>query len=334
MRPGPALSCVLLATSLSFFPNRALAEDDEQAPAAAIYKGELIYLDERRRFRVWGLEDGKYDDATSSRLARIGMTRLASNDARLWATDKSSLYSWSPGENNWNRICGLGGDGEKLEALVVAEGAPLLVFPRRVESPTAGRTFKVPKLMGELELDSLRVLAHLAADTMLWIGTGQGEWGGHLLGLNLKTGKWVQNYDALHYVTGITQASEEELIVSWSMSHFGANTLIRVHRLDSTPRVTYPILESKYYQRVVYSPFDRTLYGIENIDVVSIKDGKPSQIARLAGQLFEREPMAIGVSPGVSALIPTAAKTLIIVPNHGLPWMLKDRHLSRLRVTA
>jgi hypothetical protein len=334
MRPGPALSCVLLATSLGLVPNRALAEADEQAPAAALYKGELIYLDQHRRFRVWGLEEGEFDQGKSSRLAHAGMTRLASNGAGLWATDKSSLYSWSPGENTWNRICGLGGDGEELEALVVVESAPLLVFPRKVESPTAGRTYKVPKLKGQLDLNSLRVIAHLATDTMLWMGTGQGEWGGHLVGLNLKTGKWVQHYDELHYVTGITQASHEELIVSWAMSHFGASTRIRVHKLDSTPKVAYPTLESKYYQRVVYSTFDKTLYGIEDIYVVSIKDGKPSKIAGLAGQLFEREPMAIGVSPGISALVPIAAKTLIIVPNHGLPWMLKNGHLTRLRVPA
>ena len=139
---------------------------------------------------------------------------------------------------------------------------------------------------------------------MLWIGTGYGEWGGHLVGLNPRTGEWVQYHDALHYVTGITQATPDELIVSWSMSHFGANTRIRVHKLDGTPKSSYPELDSKYYQRIAYSPYDKTLYGVENIDVVSIKEGKPSKIAELEGQLFEREPMAIGVSPGVAANTP------------------------------
>lgn len=43
-------------------------------------------------------------------------------------------------------------------------------------------------------------------------------------------GKWVQYYDALHYITGITQSNSGELMVSWSMSHFDADTLIRIHR--------------------------------------------------------------------------------------------------------
>ena len=326
-----ALACALLATTSSIVPNRSLAEDGEQATEAVLYQGMFVCLVQNGRFRVWGLEDWEFDEGTASRFEHAGMTRLASNGDKLWATDDSTLYSWSPEENTWNRVSGYRGAGEKLEALVVVGGTPLLVFPSKVESPTTRRTFKVPKLKGHLKIDYLRVLTHFATDTMLWIGTGQGEWGGHLVGLDPETSEWAQNYDSSHCVTGITQEKHGELIVSWSMSHFRADTLIRVHKLDATPKKAYQELESQYYQCVVYNPFDETLYGIENTEVVTIKEGKPSKIAELEGQLFEREPLAIGVSPGVSALIPIAAQTLVIVPNYGFPWLLKDGTLTRLQ---
>ncbi len=206
------------------------------------------------------------------------------------------------------------------------------MFPSKVKNLASGRTFKVPRLKGQLEIDSLRILALHATDSMVWIGTGQGEWGGHLVGLNPRTGEWVQYYDEAHYVTGITQATPDEVIVSWSMSHFGANTLLRIHKLDATPKLRYPVLVSKYYQTIAFNRYDKTLYGVENTDVVSIREGKPSVIAGLEGPVFEREPMAIGASPGVSALLPIAQKTLIVVPKHGLPWKLADGALTRLRV--
>lgn len=87
------------------------------------------------------------------------------------------------------------------------------------------------------------------------------------------------------------------------MSHFGANTLIRVHKPDGTPKQSYLDLVDRYYQNIAYNPRDKVLYGVENTDVVSITDGKPTWIAALKGPLFEREPNAIGVAPGVAALL-------------------------------
>src|SRR5262249_1822860 len=145
----------------------------------------------------------------------------------------------------------------------------------------------------------LRVLAVYATKQELWIGTGYGEWGGHLLGLDPKTGDWVQYHDEHHYATSITQMSADEVVVSWSMSHFDADTLIRRHELDSNPSFSFPELDSRYYQIIAYSAFDETLYGVENTDVVTISNGRPTKIAKLTGQLFEREARAIGVAPGI-----------------------------------
>jgi len=199
-----------------------------------------------------------------------------------------------------------------------------------VVSPTAARTFEVPQDKDRSTVGYLRVLDTIATQSMVWIGTGRGEWGGHLVGLNPRTGEWIHYQDKLHYVTSITREKPDELIVSWSMSHFNASTLIRIHKRDTSVKTNFPALEAKYYQRVAFSPFDNTLYGIEGTDLVTIEDGKPAKIAALDGEVFEDEAMAIGVSPGISGLIPIAEKTVIIVPNQGLPWRWENGELNRL----
>ena len=68
------------------------------------------------------------------------------------------------------------------------------------------------------------------------------------------------------------------------MGHFGANTLIRVHKPDGTPKQSYLDLVDRYYQNIAYNPRDKVLYGVENTDVVSITDGKPTWIAALKGR--------------------------------------------------
>ena len=89
-------------------------------------------------------------------------------------------------------------------------------------------------------------------------------------------------------------------------------------------------LEGKYYQRIAYSPFDETLYGVENRSLVSITGGKPETLAELDAPVFEREPMAIGVAPGVIALIPVAPRTLVVVPTRPGPHLLRGRKLEPL----
>jgi hypothetical protein len=208
---------------------------------------------------------------------------------------------------------------------------PVLVFPSEVSDPFGKRTFKVPRIIkSPLGGPPLRILATHGTDSMLWIGTGNGEWGGTLLGLNPKTGDWVQA-GGPGYVTGITHSSPDEVVVSWSMSHFENHTQILVHKFDGTVKTEYPELKSKYYQRIAYSPHDKSLYGIESNEIVTIQDGRPSKVASLKGVLYVREPMAIGVAPAVLELIPTGPKEVIVVPKQGEPWRIREGEVTLLR---
>lgn len=206
------------------------------------------------------------------------------------------------------------------------------MLPSKVVDPVGGRTFKTPKLNGYAELLGPpfgELATHTTAST-LWIGVGRGEWGGAFLGLDAKAEMWKSSADGLNYATDITHVADGEVVVSWSMNHFTASTLIRVHKADAKVKTEYPALQQMYCQRVAYSPFDDVVYGIENADLVIIADGKPSKVATLDGRLHEREPHAIGVAPGIVALLPAGRRTIFIVPNQGNPWRVENERVTRL----
>ena len=300
---------------------------------AARYGESVVCLSGDGRFSAWNAVSGDFQPGLSAELSKSKVARVGSNGRRIWGVREGRLLEWSSGTRTWQDLARFDGGGEELVAIAVIGETPLLIFPTRVVSPTEGRVFEVPRLQGQFtDLRELRVLAVQPTDRFLWVGTGYGEWGGHLVGLDVRTGRWVQFHDALHYVTGIARGPKGELIVSWSMSHFGANTLIRVHKPDATPETSYPGLEGHYFQRVASSPFDTKLYGLDGDAVVTFTDGKPTTVARLDVPVFEREPRAIGVAPGILALFPSAPDTLIVVPNRSAPLMLSRGKLIPLQV--
>ncbi len=322
---------ILLSLCLGTIPLQGVAGG--QAVRDAVKYGEaVVCLGGDGRFLAWDAGSGDFKPELSADLSGAKLARIGSNGRRIWGVREKTLLEWSPGTKTWQDIAKFEAGGEELASLAVVGETPLLIYPTRVLNPIEDRVFGVPQLRGQFDnLRELRVLAVQPTDRILWIGTGQGEWGGHLVGLDVRAGRWVQFYDGLHYVTGIARGPKDEPIVSWSMSHFGANTLIRVHKPDATPEFSYPELEGKYFQRVAYSPFDKTLYGLDGDTVVSIAEGKPTTVVKLGVEVFEREPEAIGVAPGIIAFFPTAPGTLIVVPSRSAPLMVRERKLIPLR---
>lgn len=326
-----AIATASLIAAVMLTRGTASAEEERELRSAFVHRGMLVCLNNGGNACAWNLESGKFLADISAKLSRKGLIRLATDGTKIWAADESTLYVWSQEDSSWRKVAEFTGDRESLKDLVVVGGVPLLVFPSKVIDLVRARTFIVPELTStQVHTHKLRIRAVLGTESMLWVGTGYGEWGGHLVGLTLKTGDWVQFYDALHYVTGI--ASEKGgVVVSWSMSHFDADTLIRLHKADASVRTAYPRLRSKYYQRIAYSSFDETLYGIETSNVVSIREGRPTKVAELQGRLFENEPHAVGVAPGVLAVIPVAPSTLAVVPKRGEPWVIRKGKVTGLK---
>ena len=73
------------------------------------------------------------------------------------------------------------------------------------------------------------------------------------------------------------------------------------------------------------------MYGIEQNDLVSIKDGAPTKLADLGNLRYDRENKAVGVAPSVIAIYPTAPHTLVIVHRHHLPFIYENGALRDLQ---
>lgn len=321
---------VAVVALLTCFPVAAADKPPPPIRAAVVYDGHLLCLRNDSSVGAWDVKSGEYASEVAKKYARKGAVGLGSKGDILWTADDSALYRWSAKATEWEKVGGYEADRESLVALVPVGETPLLVFPSKVIDPVGKRTIKAPKNDLPFRGPPLRILATHGTDTMLWIGTGNGEWGGELLGLDPKTEKWVTG-EGSGYVTGVTHAAKDEVVVSWAMSHFAARTQVQVHKGDGSVKTEHPELQGKYYQRLAYSPFDKTLYGVEADEVVTVEDGKPTKVVKLKGRVLEREPHAIGVAPGVLELIPVGPKAVVVIPKTGEPWLVRDGALTVLR---
>lgn len=324
----------LLTFTLSLMPCSKLAESDTRIEAVAVYDGAFLCLNANGTVGVWNLKDWKYLKDASAQFTREKLTSLASDSDKLWAADDKVVYVWSAKDKKWEKLAAYEAGSESLISIIPAGGRPYLVFPSKVIDPTREKdgVFQIPKNADLFREPPLRILTTHGTESMVWIGTGNGEWGGTLIGLDPTTGKWVNSRKGGGYVTGITHSTKDEVIVSWAMSHFHARTRIMVHKADATVKTDHPSLADKYYQCLAYSTHDELLYGVEQGDVVTIKDGKPTKVTTLKGRLFEREPNAIGVAPGISRLLAVGPKTLIAIPTRGEPWLIREKEIIRLQV--
>ena len=284
---------------------------------AVFWNDRIVVLKADGTFAVWKMPAGDADKQTESGLRLNGVLHLACDRSRLWAATGTVLFSRDSAVNSWSKIAMSSERDLPMLALLTVGESPLLVYQSVVVDPISQKEFPVPKSEGQIQTNVLRLLASYGTEKMAWFGTGHGEWGGNLIGLDPSTGTWVQEADALHYVTGITSASANQVLVSWSMSHMMADTRIRRHDSAAKSIQEWPELQQKYYQRIAYSRNDRALYGIENESLVRIVEGRPIEIVKLPGKLFSPERHAIGVAPGIRALIPVAPSVVVVVPNVG-----------------
>jgi hypothetical protein len=341
-----------------------LENRQELGASAVVLDDRLIHLDEAGNLRVWRLDDGNFDAAATARFSRNDLFRLASDGRQLWALGSSKVFRWSTEEGGWKSLARFDPKRNPVKGFAVAGGVPLLVLQAgTVMNPVTGRVystsdddqFELMKMESEVaigpDVDGSErktsperympfqrfgspladAVAVLGTKTRLWIGISRGEWGGALYALNPANGTWVDHGDATGYVTGMTEDGSGDLLVSWSMDHMGdAGTRILRHGGDAEPYGQIPDADSKYYQTVAFNPFDDTLYGVEQGDVVAISDGGHTKIAGLDGPVFGRERMAVGVAPGIGGLLPIGPRALVVVPKQGLPWLLRDGRLERL----
>lgn len=312
----------LFATACAVTAWQGLASEVENI-AAVSFDSHVVVLDANGTLDGFDFGGRQVAQAELKRLQLKGALNIGSGANRLYAATATAVYELNRWGSPWKKTATFAEHRDSLLRVAVVGDRPLLVYPTEIVDPMEPRTYEVPMSIGsQVHTRVLRLHASYGTPSILWLGTGHGEWGGHLMGLNPKTGEWVQYYDALNYVTGITSANSDHVIVSWSMSHFMASTLIRQHGINAQPDHEFPELKDNYYQTVTYSPFDHILYAIERKWLVTLTGGKPTRVIELTLHLFKPEPKAIGVAPGVIALLPVAEHHVVVVAATGVPVMV------------
>ena len=319
---------IVLCAVLLLLAQACLATEEIGVIDGAVVNARLIVLQSDGNFAVWSVGSWNRDDPLAQALNDRRHTAVAASASRLWSADESTIYSWDQKGSSW-KIAGRLRRSD-LQAIVATKSDLLQVYPQEVVSTLHRRRYRVPYLGGQLKIRSLRVLTTHSHGETVWFGTGQGEWGGHLVALNTSTGEWSSHYDSLHYATGITQSAQAGVIVSWSMSHFIASCLIRTHSQDARPTHSFDEWDNCYFQSVAYSVFDRKLYAIEKNSLAEIVEGEPKGIVDLGDLSYDPEPDAIGVAPTAIRILPIAADTLVILHRHSRPLLYSQKTLSRL----
>jgi hypothetical protein len=324
-----ALGCATGPAPRTVVANRLV----DRHATAAVLGDRLIWLSAEGQFEAWSLENAHPDRALAEQL-RFGvphMQTIAGDGTKLWGYSDEGVHQWVPEAFRWRLVAKLGAEDELL-GFVANNRGPVLLYPQRVVDLDGGRTYAYPDLKGQVHGSTLiKVLDAKILDGHLWLGTGWGEWGGQLLGLDLRAGTWVQQVDDLHYPTGIEGSPDGNLLVAWSMSHMGADSVLRVHRPDGSLSDELPFGDGTYLQKVARLPSDGSTLVIEQRTLRRVQNLSDSEQLGDIGQVrYGLERNAVGVAPGIVQMfpaVPFAPDILVIVPLKEAPRLWKKGQL-------
>jgi hypothetical protein len=335
MRPvheWAAVSVLILLSGLAASgapKQKATPGFSKRGPSVAVLGEHIVYLPQEGKVRVWRAGDLGADPEYARALASPPLRLLATGGGQLWGTDLARVYRWSAEAREWTSVGAFPARKEAVLDLAVVGDRPVAVYTSSIVELRTGKVHPLSKLKNACAR-GFRALAVHATGTHVWVGTGYGEWGGCLFGLDLERGHWVQFKDSFHYVTGITGDGQGHLWVSWSMSHFGANALLRVHRTDATVELEHPELKSNYIQTIAWDEGSKVLYGIEQNRLVRFEKGQPVELVSLGQLPYANEPNAIGVSPGMTRLEVLGPGRLLLVHERLAPTVYTDGKLMTL----
>ncbi len=284
---------------------------------------------------AWTTADLKVDRRWSHALTSQKPSGLVEDSSQLWVCNGNNLAAWTLPDADKPEPVQSPSNPDEPTRLLAIKGEIYGVIPPGIIAIRAHKLFPVPELGGQLKIKYLSILTVAQSGDDIWIGTGNNEWGGHLVKFDTKNGQWESYYDSLHYVTGIAPDPTGKIWVSWSMSHFSASTVIRIHGAETKPVWTGKELEGHYFQALTYSEFDHAIYGVEQSNLGVINDqGELTSPINLGKVQYPRENKAIGVRPGVVRIIPLGPGCLVVVFNYGEPVMVRNGKPVRFEAPA
>lgn len=289
-------------------------------PTAASWGTHLLVADGTGEVRAWKSADLAFDAAFTKRLNGDGLVALVASGGALWGFDGTRAFTWDDAGGQWDLVKSKPPKAP-CTAFAVVDGAPVGTCGAGVHRFTDGHFWDAPPFEDQVKGrgfgDAPRALA--SHGTQLAIGTGFGEWGGHLWLLDVATGRWSKFYDALGNAVGLAW-TPKGWAVAWSMSHFDATTRARLHGPDAAPTKEGERLRGRYLRALAFDEAAGALFGLEQQQLVRLSDAlKLEPVQPIGAVKYGPEPNAVGVSSGIAAFLALGGGRFLVVPEDGAP---------------
>jgi len=227
---------------------------------------------------------------------------------------EGGLFVASKEEPRWNPLLSdFEIDTEGMVEFVTTTNGPYVIYRDRVINPLTGRTYLPPILRGPIPSSLAFASIVRGIGPRVWIGTSQGEWGGHLAILDTETGAWSTYYDSLGYPTGIDRLGKDDVVVTWAMSHFMASSRLRVHNAHAEIVREYRRRNDSYYQSALSTSHGVSLVVVDRQYVYKMVEDEAVAEHDLGTLTYPNEPWAIGVRPAVLDLFESKTGALVVI---------------------
>ncbi|MBL8916939.1 MAG: hypothetical protein JNM17_39915 [Archangium sp.] len=290
-------------------------------PTAVVDAERLYVADADGTVRVWNRKTLEFDAAQTKKMNGDGLLAIARDGETLWGFDGSRAFTWDPNGARWDLQKGKP-PPMPCSAFAVVGGKPVGTCGPGVHRFTDGKYWDAPEFNDQVKGRGFGEAPHAiaASGNVLAIGTGFGEWGGHLWLLDVSTGKWSKFYDSLGNAVGIAK-TEKGWVVAWSMSHMMAHARLRLHDDAAKEVVAGAELRDRYVRTLTFDSESKAVVGLEQQDLVKVTEKLGlEKVQSAVGQVkYGPERNAVGVSPGIGSFIALGGGRYVIVGTSGPP---------------
>lgn len=302
-------------------------------PSGLLFGPRYLVADGDGTVRAWSTKDLQLDAAFTKKLNGDGLLGIASaDDGTLWGFDGRRVFTWDGVSEQWDLVPSKS-PPKPCTHFAVISNTPVGVCGPGVFRFTDGRFFEGPEFKDQVRGRGFGEHPHLVGHgSVLAIGTGFGEWGGHLWLLDVADGSWRKHYDAHGNAVGLAWTGSA-WAVAWSMSHMMARTTPRLHDADAKPTVQGKERRDQYLRALAWDDEAKALFGLEQNELVRFDAALGfTKVQSIAPVKYGAERHAVGVSSGIAAFVAVGKGLFLVVPESGEPLIVGGGKSEQLRV--
>lgn len=282
----------------------------EQPPPlrTVLYKSHIISLLGGGNIEALRTSDCGKDKELTKALKKYDPEILFSDSKTLAMINREKAFVWSDEKFEWLEVGKLPAAEETPLDIVMSNNKIFVIYPSKILEPSGNKAYIMPD---QIKLTSsgkgALTAVHAGADK-LWLSALSGKGGGHLLILDIKSGKWNQILHIDRYINSFAEDVRGIVWVVWVRSNFAdgvnldADTVLSSLSSNGYPLEYNGFLQGHYIQAIAYNKYDSHLYGISRNDLVRFNPGSVDTIAGMGEMRFIKD-AAAGVLPAIDDLL-------------------------------